>query len=144
MSNFKSRLTLIALLLFLILGLAACIPVAEYSTSEPSQTPSATPSRAATTPAPTEALASGTAGESEEILVIPTLAPTATPGVIYEVVNQVVDATNLYQTRFLSLSVADWINLGISLAVVILMMALISRLIIIVLMKIARRSANTV
>ncbi len=48
----------------------------------------------------------------------------------------------LYQTRFLSLSVADWINLGISLAVVILMMALISRLIIIVLMKIARRNAT--
>ena len=142
MSNFKSRITLIALLLFLILGLAACIPVSEYSTSEPSQTPSATPSRAATTLAPTEELESGTAGESEEILVIPTLAPTATPGVIYDVVNQVVDATNLYQTRFLSLSVADWINLGISLAVVILMMALISRLIIIVLMKIARRSAT--
>jgi small-conductance mechanosensitive channel len=140
--NFKSRITLIALLLFLILGLAACFPVAEYSTSESSPTPSLTPSRAATTPAPTEALESDTTRESEEILVIPTLAPTATPGVIYEVVNQVVDATNLYQTRFLSLSVADWINLGISLAVVILMMALISRLIIVVLMKIARRSAT--
>ncbi len=93
--NFKSRITLIALLIFLILSLAACFPVSEYSTSESSPTPSLTPSRAATTPAPTEALESGTAGESEEILLIPTLAPTATPGVIYDVVNQVVDATNL-------------------------------------------------
>ena len=140
--NFKSRIILIALLLFLLLGLAACFPVQEYLTSEPSPTPSATSSRTATTAAPTEELESGTTGENEEILVIPTLAPTATPGVIYEVVNQVVEATNLYQTRFLNLSAADWINLAISLVLVFLMMALISRLIIMILMKIAKRSAT--
>ncbi len=68
----------------------------ELSTSEPSPTPSAT-RISSTTPVPTDeevqAEESGTAEESEEILLIPTLAPTATPGVIYEVVNQVVEAT---------------------------------------------------
>jgi MscS family membrane protein len=142
MITFKSRVALIALLLFLTLGLAACLPVSEYSTSEALPTPSLTPSRTATTPAPTEEIESGTAGDSEDILIVPTLAPTATPGVIYEVVNQVVEATNLEQTRFLNLSVADWINLAISLGLVFLMMALISRLIFIVLMKIAKRSAT--
>ena len=53
-----------------------------------------------------------------------------------------VEATNLYQTRFLNLSAADWINLAISLVLVFLMMALISRLIFMVLMKIAKRSAT--
>jgi MscS family membrane protein len=146
MSNFKSRIALISLLLFLILGLAACFPVPEeISTSELSPIPSATRT-GSTTPVPTEEAdpveESVAAEESEEILIVPTLGPTATPGVIYEVVNQVVEATNLYQTRFLNLSAADWINLAISLVLVFLMMTLISRLIFMVLMKIAKRSAT--
>ena len=146
MSNFKSRIALISLLLFLILGLAACFPVPEeISTSELSPIPSATRT-GSTTPVPTEEAdpveESVAAEESEEILIVPTLGPTATPGVIYEVVNQVVEATNLDQTRFLNLSAADWINLAISLVLVFLMMTLISRLIFMVLMKIAKRSAT--
>jgi len=146
MSNFKSRIALISLLLFLILGLAACFPVPEeISTSELSPIPSATRT-GSTTQVPTEEAdpveESVAAEESEEILIVPTLGPTATPGAIYEVVNQVVEATNLYQTRFLNLSAADWINLAISLVLVFLMMTLISRLIFMVLMKIAKRSAT--
>jgi MscS family membrane protein len=146
MITFKSRIALISLLLFLILGLAGCFPVPEeLSTSEPSPSPSATHT-GSTTPAPTDEVDPveeyGGAEGSEEILIIPTLAPTATPGVIYDVVDQVVEATNLYQTRFLSLSVADWINLAISLGLIFLMVTLVSRLIIIVLMRIANRSAT--
>jgi MscS family membrane protein len=145
MSTFKSRTALVFLFLSLILGLVACLPAPEIPSSETaSPTPSAIPTSRAT-PVPTgeniQAEESVTEKESDEILVIPTLAPTATPGVIYDVVNQVVEATNLYQTRFLNLSAADWINLAISLVLVFLMMTLISRLIFIVLMKIARRSA---
>ncbi len=36
---------------------------------------------------------------SDEILIAPTLAPTATPGVIYGTVQQVVEATNLEETH---------------------------------------------
>ena len=144
MSTNKSRFALISLQLFLILGLAACFPVPEeLTTSEPSPSPSATHT-SRTTPAPTDEVdsieESAASEESEEIIIVPTLGPTATPGAIYEVVNQVVEATNLYQTQFLNLSAADWINLAISLGLVFLMVTLVSRLIIIILMKIARRS----
>jgi len=146
MITFKSRIALISLLLFLILGLAACFLVPEeLSTSEPSPTPF-TNRTGSTTPAPKDEVdpveESGAADVSEEIIIVPTLGPTATPGVIYDVVNLVVEATNLYQTSFLNLSVADWINLAISLALVFLTLTLISRLIFIVLMKIAKRSAT--
>jgi MscS family membrane protein len=146
MITFKSRIALISLLVFLILGLAACFPVPEeLSTSEPSPTPSANHT-GSTTPVPKDEVdpleESGAADVSEEIIIVPTLGPTATPGVIYDVVNLVVEATNLYQTSFLNLSVADWINLAISLALVFLTLTLISRLIFIVLMKIAKRSAT--
>ena len=83
------------------------------------------------------------AEESEEILLVPTLAPTATPGVIYDVVNQVVEATNLDQTRFLNLSAADWINLAISVVLVFLALTLISRLMFMALMKIATAQPNS-
>ena len=146
MSTNKSRFALISLQLFLILGLAACFPVPEeLTTSEPSPSPSAT-HISRTTPAPTDEVdsreESAVSEESEEIIIVPTLGPTTTPGAIYEVVNQVVEATNLYQTQFLNLSAADWINLAISLGLVFLMVTLVSRLIIIILMKIARRSAT--
>lgn len=146
MTTFKRRLVFVVLLLSLILGLAACLPAPEIPINEtPSPTPSTIPS-GNTTSAPTDEVhpveESVGAEASEEIIIVPTLAPTATPGVIYDVVNQVVEATNLYQTRFLNLSVADWINLAISLGLVLLMLTLVSRLIFMVLMKIARRSAT--
>ena len=65
--------------------------------------------------------------DRDQILVAPTLAPTATPGVVYYAVQQVVEATNLEDTRFIGLSVADWINLAISLLLVVLAMTLIAR-----------------
>jgi MscS family membrane protein len=144
MTTIKSRIALISLLLFLILGLAACLPAPELPISETSSpTPSAIPTSSATTVTTGEniqAEESGTEKESGEILVSPTLAPTATPGVIYDVVNQVVEAADLDQTRVLGLSVADWINLAISLMLVFLTLTLVARLIFYVLMKIARRT----
>jgi len=144
MTTIKSRIALISLLLFLILGLAACLPAPELPISEVSPTPSITSAISTTTPVPTDqaipAEESVTDEESEDILAVPTLAPTATPGVVYDVVNQVVEATNLYQTRFLNLSAADWINLVISVVLVFLALTLVCRLVFMALMKIARRS----
>ena len=133
MTTIKSRIAHISLLLFLILGLAGCLPAPALPTSEGSPTASATSASSTTTPIPGDeaipAEESISAEQSEEILAVPTLAPTATPGVIYDVVNQVVEATNLYQTRFLTLSAADWINLVISVVLVFLALTLISRLV---------------
>ena len=120
----RSSKAYLAIVFLLILGLAACVPAPVLSTSEASPEASLAPvtptsSNAYPTPIPSEeyvlAQESGAPEESNEILVIPTLAPTATPGVISDVVNQVAEATNLYETRFMGLLFADWINLAISL-----------------------------
>ena len=144
-----------ALLLFLFLGLAACVPSPVISTAElaGSKTPLAgTPSVAPADQvipsqpspddqAPTEESQQGQ-DDGDQILVAPTLAPTATPGVIYSVVEQVVEATNLEEARFFGLSAADWINLAISLLLVFLTVTLLARLIFAILIKIARRTAT--
>jgi MscS family membrane protein len=147
MGTMKSKVARLLLLILLILDLAACVPTPAISTADASPTPvSINANSATTTPLPLDENAqtdeAGTVEESNDILVIPTLAPTATPGVIYAVVEQVVGATNLDDTRFLGLSVADWINLAISLALVFLTLTLIARLIFLVLIKIARRTAS--
>jgi small-conductance mechanosensitive channel len=80
--------------------------------------------------------------DSDPLLIAPTLAPTATPGVIYTVVGQVVETANLEATRFLGLWVADWINLGISLLLVLLTLTLIARVIFSILKKFARRTTT--
>jgi MscS family membrane protein len=147
----KAHLILSSLMLLLFLGLGACVPAPAISTSvvPVDATPTlvaSPPSSTSATPVPPDENAqtteAGKAAESDEILVAPTLAPTATPGVIYSVVEQVVGATNLEDTRILGLSAADWINLGISLLLVVLTLTLIARLIFLVLMKIARRTTT--
>ncbi len=147
------------LLLLLILGLAACVPTQAISTGD---APASTPPSEGTSYASSASTATVEVGISTqappdenipteetrqsdgggEILIAPTLAPTATPGVIYSVVEQVVEATNLEETRFFGLLVADWINLGISILLVVLALTLIARLIFFVLMKIARRTTT--
>lgn len=147
----RSSKAYLAIVFLLILGLAACVPAPVLSTSEASPVASLAPvtptsSNAYPTQIPSEeyvqAQESDAPEENNEILVIPTLAPTATPGVISDVVNQVAEATNLYETRFMGLLFADWINLAISLVMVLLALTLIARLIFFALMKIARRTAT--
>jgi MscS family membrane protein len=135
----------LTMLLLLLLGLAACVPTQVISTAEPSGAPSVTATVApAEMIAPTEPPSEKQQPEqdSDPLLVIPTLAPTATPGIIYTTVQQAVEATNLEETRFLGLMVADWINLAISLLLVVLTLTLIARAIFFILKKIARRTAT--
>ena len=106
------RVTLPALLLLLLLGLSACVPSPDRAGGDlplcrlvrlrrasrqatPSQPPPDDQAQAEKDQQATE--------ESDQILVAPTLAPTATPGVIYSVVEQVVEATNLEETQFIGL-----------------------------------------
>lgn len=149
----KAHIASSVFLVLLTLGLAACVPTPAISTGEvqtpagatvePTQTVSGA---AAMTEIPpdenTQTEEARPVENSDEILIAPTLAPTATPGVIYGTVQQVVKATNLEQTHILGLSAADWINLGISLLLVFLTITLIARLIFFILMKIARRTAT--
>jgi disulfide bond formation protein DsbB len=145
--SMKARVAFSTLLLLLLLGLVACVPSEAISTAvqaEPSGTQSGI-----TTAAPADMVtatqvlpdAQATPKEvqqekdSDQLLVVPTLAPTATPGMIYTAVQQAVEATNLEKARFLGLSVADWINLAISLLLVFITLTLIARVIFSILKK---------
>jgi predicted lipid-binding transport protein (Tim44 family) len=147
------RIAFIMLVLLLLLGLAACFPSPVVSPVEQAESVgsiSETPGAMLTTvtPSPSSSAAQSQPEEvqpeqdSDQLLVAPTLAPTATPGVIYAVVEQVVGASNLEATRFIGLSVADWINLAISFLLVFLTLTLIARLIFSILRKFARRTAT--
>ena len=148
----------------LLVLLAACVPAPLETTPTPAPaSPAEVRSIAATSihatgvhltevsPTRSSAAAQPEAAQPEEtqpaedesaLLVAPTLAPTATPGLLYSAVSQVVEATNLEDTSFLGLFVADWINLAISLLLVLLTITLLARLIFLILRKIARRTAT--
>ena len=143
----KLRGVYFVLLALLSLGLAACVPSAATSTVELTASQAAAPAYTANpSPSPTgdQAKAGGDQqGQAgDELLVVPTLAPTATPGVIYTAVQQAVEATNLGDKQILGLATADWINLAISLLIVALAMAVFARLVFIILKKLTSRSAN--
>ncbi len=151
---YKYKIVAAILMFYFLLGVSACAPVATPSVKDqeaypvlPSGALATLPADSATsTQAAKDVLGQKDATEqtqdSEQLLVAPTLAPTATPGLVYKAVQQVVETTNLEENRFLGLFVADWINLALSLLFVVLTLTLIARLIVIVLRKIARRTAT--
>jgi len=142
----NARATITVVLCLLLVGLAACVPelsvtpdgsppVASEATPQPQAESSTSPEEASPEEAPpTE--------DSGQMLVAPTLAPTATPGAIYSVVQQAVEATNMEEAEFIGLSAADWINLIISVFLVVITLTLIARVIFLILRRIARRTAT--
>ncbi len=58
--------------------------------------------------------------DKEQIVITPTPAPTATPGPIYELVTSIADATGVSDKTFLGFSVEEWINLAISILIVLI------------------------
>jgi len=149
----KIRIALTAFLSLLLIGQVACVPSPVASTAEPATPSDALSGTITAAPAgiitPTQPLDTQAQLEepqqeqnSDQLLVAPTLAPTATPGAIYSVVQQAVEATNLEGTRLLGLSAADWINLVISLLLVLITLTLIARGIFFVLKRITRRTAT--
>jgi small-conductance mechanosensitive channel len=71
-------------------------------------------------PAPTDATPAPTATDLlESVISTRTPEPTATPGVIQQQVEEVVEIIGLAQTTFLGLTVVNWTNLAISLFYVI-------------------------
>lgn len=134
--------SLCGLLILMCLGLAACVPTPAVSEATPAvsdATPTPSPPSSATQVQPEETQPEQ---DSDQLLIAPTLAPTATPGVIYSVVEQMVETANLEASRILGLSVSDWINLGISLLLVLLTLTLIAKVIFSILKKFARRTAT--
>jgi small-conductance mechanosensitive channel len=105
-------------------------------TPEPESTPASAGEESTAEPEPTGLL-------DEVVSATRTPAPTATPGVIEEGVEQLVYAAGLSRTEFLGLTGADWINLIISLLLVLLGYLLGTWLIRRVMPRFVRRTATT-
>jgi len=114
-------------------------------TDEPTSTP--TPVRSPTvtvtdTPAPPTATSEPESEQGEDSLILPsaTPGPTITPGVITELVTQFTVARGLQGKTIFSLGVEDWLNLGVSIGLVLFLGFLVSRLVYFILLKAAERT----
>lgn len=128
---------LITLLILTSVFIAACnTPVGQSpdptATLSPTETPAVAAVQAETTTEP----------EEENIVNTPTPAPTATPGIISELVSEAVRASGMQSTSFLKLSVEDWLNLAISLLIILVSSLLVGHLLYLGLEKLARRTPS--
>jgi small-conductance mechanosensitive channel len=97
-----------------LLLLAACSVETGFSEVTPTPTATVGAGLPATPLAGEETDQEEILGEKVEV-VSPTPEPTATPGLIQEVISEVTTSAGLNQFRFLGLTTEDWINLLISL-----------------------------
>jgi MscS family membrane protein len=105
-----------AIAYLILAGIVILVALSACSQPAPTQTPQPSPTltRGRTpTPQPTEAAAEPTPILGE-FITTRTPAPTATPGALEQAVTDFTRRAGLATTRFLGISVADWINLGIS------------------------------
>jgi MscS family membrane protein len=136
-------------LVWLMLALALLLAACAGETPQPAPTLTATP-QAQETP---EAEATGppegeepTQGEEllTEIVVTRTLEPTATPDRAAQTVSEFTRATGLAPTSFLGLAAEDWINLVISLVLVLIGYGIGVLLTRVLLRLIARRTSSRI
>jgi len=136
-------LLLTAISFFLLLSLAGEIILAQTPTPEagPSSTPATT--AGATTPQEGEEPRPTPTGLLDEVVVTRTPAPTATPGFLSQEVAQLATRAGFYQAEFLGIKAIDWINLGISLVIVLFGYLLGTWLIRRVLPRVVKRTPST-
>ncbi len=119
--------------------LISCGTTESTSTPVPTVSPSAsttyTPVPSTPTPEP------GTGEEAGGILLpSPTPAPTLTPGAITELISEFTEAQGLQEVTVFWISVEDWLNLGYSILLTLIIGLLLSRLLYYVLIKIAAKT----
>ena len=127
------RRTRIGSLLLAGVILLVLLSTGRQAASAQSPTPVATPEIQAPVPTPTGLLDS----------VIPatrTPVPTATPDLIAEGVEMVAEATGLAGESFLGLDVEDWLNLAISLLIVVVGYLIVTWLVLSILRRLVRRT----
>ena len=114
----------VIILLMLTVLCSACIT---YVTPEtPVSTASVMPEAAAAASEPTAAPEEQ--GEVKPIRSVPTLAPTAIPGLLTELVDDVARSTGADRFHLLGVNLEDWINLIVSLLIFVVFVWLIARL----------------
>jgi len=130
---FKSRklkiqfILLVAAILFVAL-MSSCSATEPTSVSISTLTPTVTVTYATEPPTGTPEPESGPA---EDSILLPSVtpAPTATPGMITDIIEQFAEVTGLYQKTILWVNVEDWLNLGASIIMALIVGLLLSRLV---------------
>jgi len=123
--NIKSKksfgLLLLIIVLLFVLSISSCGIATPTLVSSPTHTPRISPT---TTPQPTAV------SNEDESLILPssTPGPTATPGVITDMVNDIASATGLYQKTIFWVKVEDWMNLLVSIGLILIFGFIFSRL----------------
>ena len=115
---------LIVIFLLVLAWLSACITY--VSPEAPALTASVMPQSAAVTSEPTAPPEDES--ETKPIRNVPTLAPTAIPGPLTELVEDVARSTGADRTYLLGLSLEDWINFFVSLLIFVVFVWLIASL----------------
>ena len=143
--KFRSiRTAIFVLTIFLVIPLLAgcrsqtpAASVTSTNTAAPTDTPTATdtPISPTNTPVPPDAQ------EKPPIIITPTIGPTATPGPLGDVVEQLAELTGADQISFLGLTGEDWLNLLVSILLIILIWLLLSQLVYLVLKQVVSRTA---
>jgi len=116
--------TLIVIFLLLMAWLSACITYVQPET--PTPTASVMPLSAAVTSEPTAPPEDES--ETKPIRDVPTLAPTAIPGLFTELVDDVARSTGADHAYLFGLSLEDWINFIVSLLIFVVFVWLIASL----------------
>jgi len=124
-----SRILFLIILLLILASVSSC-------RSEPTPTPTEIPSTTASpfttlanTPEPTELEnAAGQVEETPKLITTSTPAPTATPGPLTDLAEQLAVQMGVTQVRFLGLQGVDWINLLISIIIFLISVFLVARL----------------
>ncbi len=135
------------ILLIWAAGILLALILVSCGTTEPTSAPvvSITPSATATyTPEPTSATpVPEKNGEAVGLLLpTPTLAPTQTPGAITELISEFAESQGLQEVTIFRISVEDWLNLGYSILLILIIGFIISRLFYLVLEKIVASTKN--
>jgi hypothetical protein len=134
----KSIFSILVLFLCLSIILLGCTV---YQTPTPSPTTKSTPEdevdQQEVAPGADETAEVETAQEEEQIIITPTPAPTATPGQIDMLISDFAERTGADSIYIFGLSVEDWVNLFISLGLVLLGIYIVSRITIYFLKKAA-------
>ena len=146
--KFRS-LYLPGIILWVVMAVLAVFILTSCGTSEPTSpvVPTISPTATNTsTPEPPTTTPESETDEVDEggiLLPSPTAGPTATPGVITDLVTQFTEVTGLYQKTVLRVSVENWLNLAVSIILALIVGLLLSRLVYFALEKAAVKTETT-
>ena len=141
-TNQLYRLRLIvAAVVLLATFLSACSTTQPTSVYVPTSSPSAT---STFTPEPPAATLEPGTGENTAGILLPsaTPAPTATPDLVTELIQQVSQTLGVQDVEVLRVSAEDWLDLGISFLLVFIFGFLLARLVYYILASILARTKN--